>query len=299
MSTGTLRVEVYIAREALPLPGALVEIYNENEWQTGRPPIARLTADESGQTEAVTLNAPDAELSQNPYEGVIPYSTYDIIVQMSGYQSQLVLGVQIFAGVEALQQVEMVPTQERQPQVRISQIPVHNLAGPPQPNLTEYSTARILARVVIPQYVTVHLGRPSASAANVTVSFRNYIKNVASSEIYPTWPENALRANIYCQISLTLNRIFTEWYRSRGYNFDITSSTSYDQAFVNNRDIFTNISKIVDEIFDTYIQKSNFTEPFYAEYCDGRQVTCPGLKQWGTVTLANQGYTHSLSVPSS
>ena len=194
MSTGTLRVEVYIAREALPLPGALVEIYNENEWQTGRPPIARLTADESGQTEAVTLNAPDAELSQNPYEGVIPYSTYDIIVQMSGYQSQLVLGVQIFAGVEALQQVEMVPTQERQPQVRISQIPVHNLAGPPQPNLTEYSTARILARVVIPQYVTVHLGRPSASAANVTVSFRNYIKNVASSEIYPTWPENALQS---------------------------------------------------------------------------------------------------------
>ena len=291
MSTGTLRVEVYIAREALPLPGALVEIYNVNEWQSGSPPIARLIVDESGQTEAVTLNAPDAELSQSPCEGVIPYSTYDVIVQMSGYQSQLILGVQIFAGVEALQQVEMVPTQERQPQVLVSQIPVHNLAGPPQPNLTEYSTARILARVVIPQYVTVHLGRPNASAANVTVSFRNYIKNVASSEIYPTWPENALRANIYCQISLTLNRIFTEWYRSRGYDFDITSSTSYHQAFINNRDIFTNISKIVDEIFDTYIQKSNFTEPFYAEYCDGRQVTCPGLKQWGTVTLANQGYT--------
>lgn len=200
--------------------------------RTGRPPIARLTADESGQTEAVTLNAPDAELSQNPYEGVIPYSTYDIIVQMSGYQSQLVLGVQIFAGMwKRFSRWKWCRPRRDSHRYGFLKIPVHNLAGPPQPNLTEYSTARILARVVIPQYVTVHLGRPSASAANVTVSFRNYIKNVASSEIYPTWPENALRANIYCQISLTLNRIFTEWYRSRGYNFDITSSTSYDQAF--------------------------------------------------------------------
>lgn len=291
MSTGTLRVEVYVAREALPLAEAVVEVYRENEWQTGTP-IARLITDSSGQTEAITLEAPDADLSQSPHDGVIPYSTYDILVQQSGYQTQLILGVQIFAGVEALQQIEIAPVQGRQPEVAISEIPIHNLAGPPQPNLTDYSTGRVLARVVIPQYITVHLGRPSnTSASNVTVSFRNYIKNVASSEIYPTWPENALRANIYCQISLTLNRVFTEWYRSRGYNFDITNSTSYDQAFVNNRDIFTNISKIVDEIFDTYIQKSNFTEPFYAEYCDGRQVTCPGLKQWGTVTLANQGYT--------
>lgn len=270
---------------------AVVDVYRENEWQTGTP-IAHMITDSSGQTEEITLEAPNADLSQSPQDGIIPYSTYDILVQQSGYQSQLILGVQIFAGIEALQQVEMAPTQGRQPAVAISEIPIHNLAGPPQPNLTDFSTGRILARVVIPQYVTVHLGTPSnTSAANVTVSFRNYIKNVASSEIYPTWPENSLRANIYCQISLTLNRIFTEWYRSRGYNFDITNSTSYDQAFVNNRDIFANISKIVDEIFDTYIQKSNFTEPFYAEYCDGRQVTCPGLKQWGTVTLANQGYT--------
>ena len=291
MSTGSLRVEVYVAREALPVPGAQVEIYQAGEWQTGTP-LARLTADSSGQTEAVQLNAPNVELSLYPYDGVIPYSTYDVVVRSSGYQSQVILKVQVFAGVEALQQIELVPIQERQPDTAVFEVPIHHLAGPGQPNLTEYANARILSKVVIPQYVTVHLGRPSdTSVGDVTVSFRNYIKNVASSEIYPTWPENALRANIYCQISLVLNRIFTEWYRSRGYNFDITSSTSYDQSFVNNRDIFSNISKIVDQIFDTYIQKNNFTEPFYAEYCDGKSVTCAGLKQWGTVTLANQGYS--------
>ena len=144
----------------------------------------------------------------------------------------------------------------------------------------------------IPECITVHLGRPDRSARNVTVSFSDYIKNVASSEIYPTWEEEALRANIYCQISLTLNRIYTEWYPSKGYNFDITNSTAYDQAFVKNRNIFDNISAIVDDIFNEYIQKDNFSEPFYAEYCDGKTVSCPGLKQWGSQSLALSGYNH-------
>ncbi|MBR5005281.1 MAG: peptidoglycan-binding protein, partial [Erysipelotrichaceae bacterium] len=143
---------------------------------------------------------------------------------------------------------------------------------------------------IIPKYVTVHLGRPTASASNVTVSFRDYIKNVASSEIYPTWPEQSLRANIYCQISLVMNRVYTEWYRSKGYSFDITNSTAFDQYYVHNRNIFENISRIVDEIFNTYIRKLGTINPYYAEYCDGRQVWCNGLKQWGTVDLANKGY---------
>lgn len=144
---------------------------------------------------------------------------------------------------------------------------------------------------VIPDFITVHLGRPDSSAKNVRVPFTGYIKNVASSEVYPTWPENSLRANIYAQISLALNRIYTEYYRSRGYNFDITNSTAYDQAYIDGRDIFGNISRIVDEIFNSYITKGNQIQPYFAEYCDGKNVTCKGMSQWGTVTLANQGRT--------
>lgn len=148
-----------------------------------------------------------------------------------------------------------------------------------------------MATPVIPDFITVHLGRPDSSAKNVRVPFTGYIKNVASSEVYPTWPENSLRANIYAQISLALNRIYTEYYRSRGYNFDITNSTAYDQAYIDGRDIFGNISRIVDEIFNSYITKGNQIQPYFAEYCDGRTVTCKGMSQWGTVTLANQGRT--------
>ncbi|MCQ2434849.1 MAG: peptidoglycan-binding protein [Oscillospiraceae bacterium] len=143
----------------------------------------------------------------------------------------------------------------------------------------------------IPETVTVHLGTPDSGAENVTVSFPEYIKNVASSEIYPTWPENALRANIYVIISYVLNRIYTEWYRARGYHFDITSSTQYDQAFVYGREIFENISHLVDELFPYYIRRENNIEPLFAAFCDGDAVTCAGLSQWGTVALANQGKT--------
>ena len=143
----------------------------------------------------------------------------------------------------------------------------------------------------IPETITVHLGAPNQAAQNVTVSFPDYIKNVASSEIYPTWPESALRANIYAQISFALNRIYPEYYRSRGYPFDITNSTAYDQSFSYGRDIFENISQIVDEIFNTYLVREGFIEPLLAQYCDGEEVQCPGLSQWGTVTLANRGYT--------
>jgi len=141
----------------------------------------------------------------------------------------------------------------------------------------------------IPDSITVHLGRPDREAQNVTVPFVDYIKNVASSEIYPTWPEAALRANILAQISFALNRVYTEWYRSRGYDFDITNSTAFDQSFVYGRDIFDNISRIVDETFDSYLRRENAVEPLFAAYCDGVEVSCSGLSQTGTVTLARQG----------
>lgn len=141
----------------------------------------------------------------------------------------------------------------------------------------------------IPEFITVHLGLPDANAQNVTVPFIDYIKNVASSEIYPTWPETALRANIYAQLSFALNKIYTEFYRSRGYNFDITSTTQFDQAYVPGRNIFGNINRIVDEIFDSYLRREGFLEPLAARFCNGTTVTCEGLSQWGTVSLANQG----------
>ncbi|MFR9065981.1 MAG: hypothetical protein ACLVJH_02695 [Faecalibacterium prausnitzii] len=147
----------------------------------------------------------------------------------------------------------------------------------------------MLDQVIIPKNITVHLGKPAASARNVTVSFRDYIANVASSEVYPTWPEQALRANIHCQISLALNRIYTEWYPSKGYTFNITNSTSYDQYYVHGRTVFEVMVRITDDIFNTYLRKSGTVNPYYSEYCDGKSVTCPGLKQWGTVTLANHG----------
>ena len=143
----------------------------------------------------------------------------------------------------------------------------------------------------IPEYITVHLGAPDSSAPNVTVSFADYIKNVASSEIYPTWPENAIRANIYAQTSYALNRIYTDFYRSRGYDFDITNSIANDQSFVNGRDIFENVSQLVDELFNDYIVLGNNVEPYFASYCDGRELRCEGLEQWGTVALAEQGLT--------
>lgn len=143
----------------------------------------------------------------------------------------------------------------------------------------------------IPETITVHLGTPNANAQNVVVTFPDYIKNVCSSEIFPTWPEVALRANIYVQITFALNRVYTEWYRSRGYDFDITNSTQYDQAFVYGRDIFNNISNIVDEIFNNYIVRQGHVEPLFTQFCNGTTVTCQGLSQWGTVTLANRGYT--------
>ena len=143
----------------------------------------------------------------------------------------------------------------------------------------------------IPQRITVHLGTPNSNAQNVTVSFVDYVKNVASSEIYPTWDDSALRANILAIVSFALNRVYTEFYRSRGYDFDITNSTAFDQFFVNGRSFFTNVSRIADEVFNDYLRRPGFVEPLAAKFCNGTTVTCEGLSQWGSENLAQQGYS--------
>ena len=144
---------------------------------------------------------------------------------------------------------------------------------------------------VVPNNITVHLGKPNEASRNITISFTDYIKNVASNELYPTWPKNALKANIYAIISFTMNRLYNEWYPSKGYNFDITSSSAYDQSFIENTIVYSNIIDIVDEIFDEYVVKKPQIQPYFTTYCDGRKTTCNGLSQWGTVTLANQNKT--------
>ena len=147
-----------------------------------------------------------------------------------------------------------------------------------------------MAAPIVPEFITVHLGPPNSNARNVTVPFPDYIKNVASSEIYPTWPENAIRANVYAQTTFALNRIFNEFYRSQGYDFDITNSTQYDQAYRHERDIFENVSRIVDELFNDYVVRQGQVQPYFTQYCNGTTVTCDGLSQWGTVPLARRGF---------
>lgn len=286
MARGSLIVEVFYAEQALPVNNIKVRVCSDNYEGI-------FYTNEEGKTPEIVLTAPNPSLSLDPNNTVIPYSTYNLEISQNGVIQNHINGVQVFANETALQQISLNPIQTFSVEGNDIDIPDHSLvtgeggSGVPEP--VENSLQFVLAYPIIPSRIRVHLGRPGANARIVTVSFSDYIKNVASSEIYPTWPDAALRANIYCQMSLALNRIYTEWYPSKGYNFDITNSTTVDQAFVYGRDIFENISRIVDELFMQYIRKIATINPFYAEYCDGKQAQCPGLKQWGTVTYANQG----------
>ena len=290
LQQGYLKVEVTTAREAQPVSAAKVLIM----FADGS--TAETVTNASGETTLFSQFAPDRSVSMDPeYDGDV-YSTCDVEITAFRFLTTYINGVQIYAGETNILPVSMEPVEIGHGGTNspiVIEIPPNHLnertheADPPP----EGGTPRVLDSVVIPENITVHLGRPTATANNVTITFPNYIKNVCCSEIYSTWPENAIRANIYCQISLALNRVFTEWYRSRGYSFDITNSTQYDQYYVHGRNVSENVSRIVDEVFRTYIRKGTNIEPFFAEYCNGTTATCPGLKQWGTVSLANQGYT--------
>ena len=286
MATGILRIQAFAARQSSPVEGVAITL-------TGDGFTAHLVTDAEGNAGDYTISTPDCSLSLDEDNTTRPYAVCSLTAAKSGYRTVRIQGVQIFPGQVTLAQPEMIPATEEGRDISNEPIviPPHSLfsgEGGSGPEPTE-NCARVLDRVIIPKNITVHLGRPAASAQNVTVSFRNYIANVASSEIYPTWPEQALRANIHCQISLALNRIYTEWYPSKGYSFNITNSTSYDQYYVHGRTVFEVMTKLTDDIFNTYIRKTGTVNPYYSEYCDGKSVTCPGLKQWGTVTLANQG----------
>ena len=286
-NTGILRIQAFGARQSSPIEGVLVTV-------SGNGFTSQRITDAEGNAADLSIEAPSCALSLQEDNTVRPYAVVDLTAVKAGYRTVRIQGVQIFAGQVTLAQPEMIPDTEEGrdiPNVPVV-IPEHSLFtgdGGSGPEPVQNCVPRVLDRVIIPKNITVHLGRPAASARNVTVSFRDYIANVASSEVYPTWPEQALRANIHCQISLALNRIYTEWYPSKGYSFNITNSTSYDQYYVHGRTVFDVMVRLTDDIFNTYIRKTGTVNPYYAEYCDGKSVTCPGLKQWGTLTLANQG----------
>ena len=297
--TGFLRLRSFAASNAQPVPDVIVTISQRSG--TGIPDKTVTTGPEALSDDVAIACPPRSYSLDENNRTVLPYAVVDVTAEHEGYDPVHVAGVQVFDGEVSLLELLMIPVEEDETAAYTVRslpedfdIPTHKLfEGGESSGPTPLSACRprILDQPIIPEKITVHLGRPSANVQNVTVSFRDYIKNVASSEVYPTWPEQALRANIHCQISLALNRIYTEWYPSKGYTFNITNSTSYDQYYVHGRTVFDVMVRITDDIFNTYLRKRGTVNPYYSEYCDGKSVTCPGLKQWGTVTLANQGRT--------
>lgn len=287
MAIGYLQIQARTAQDAIPLKNANVWIL-DNSGNT----LYHLVTDESGETQTVALETLDGSLSQNPDYIGTPYINYSVIVEADGFDEVSVSEIPIFDGETAVLPVALTPFLDAAPPVTEN----INIGEPAITSLQhsqegDSSDVRILRQVVIPDPITVHLGAPSSQAANVKVPFLDYVKNVASSEIYPTWPKAALKANIYAIMTFALNRVYTEWYRSRGYNFDITNNTAYDQYYVPGRPIYDSISSAVDEAYGEYVRRQGQNAPYFTSFCNGSTATCDGLSQWGTVSLANKGYS--------
>ncbi len=289
-----MSVESRVTRE--PVPDARIEIS-----YTGEPDstFETLNTDESGQTEQVELQAPPLEYSMEPSQSQ-PYAEYSIQITADGYQTVTVTGIQVLPDVMAVQNIRLQPVGAAAQWPDDIVIPANTLFGnfPPKIEEAEIKPVRqtgeiVLSRVVVPEYVIVHDGAPTDyTATDYYIRYRDYIKNVASSEIYATWPDAAIRANILAIMSFTMNRVYTEWYRNKGYNFTITSSTAYDQKWSYGRNIFSNISLIVDEMFQNYLSRPNVRQPILTQYCDGQRVSCPNwMTQWGSKYLGDQGYS--------
>lgn len=292
---GTMRIKVASSLGQLPVPGASVSIFYTADPDT---PIIQLTTDESGLTEEIELPAPPVQYSLEPSD-IKPYAEYNIEVTAPGYEPVYVFGSELLANELSLQTIRMNPLEVTEEDEKTVVIPPHTLWGDYPPKIPEAEIKPeaetgeiVLSRVVIPEYVIVHDGVPSdSSAPNYWVKYTDYIKNVASSEIYATWPEATIYANILVIMSFTLNRVYTEWYRNQGYNFTITSSTAYDQKWIYGRNTYENIDNLVDTIFANYLSRPGVRQPIFTSYCDGRRVTCSGLSQWGSKYLGDEGYS--------
>ena len=296
-SYGGLRINVRQLSNNFPIENALVTISRRNGFSNEILDEIRTTG--TGETETLELPAPPLDYSLTP-DSPKPYSEYTISVSAQGYEPVQIVDSEVLPSVTSLQNVEMLPQTSIADTEETFVIPDHTLYGEYPPKIEEdeikeitQSGEIVLNRVVIPEFVVVHDGAPNnSSAKNYYVRYRDYIKNVASSEIYATWPEATIYANILAIQSFTLNRVYTEWYRNRGYDFTITSSTAYDHKWIPERNIYDTISIAVDNIFNNYLSRPNIKQPILTQYCDGKRVTCPGLmSQWGSKDLGEAGYS--------
>ena len=294
---GKLQINVVTIIGNRPVVGANVRVYI-----TGNPdnPLYELTTNESGLTDELELETPNIAYSITPSESQ-PYAEYTVDVTAEGYEPAEIASTEILPDSTAILEVRLTPLKESNQFTRIV-IPPHTLFGNYPPKIAEPEINKlaesgeiVLNRVVIPEYIVVHDGAPTDNTAqNYWVRYRDYIKNVASCEIYSTWTDATIRANILAIMSFTLNRVFTEFYRNQGYDFTITSSTAFDHKFVYGRNIFENISDIVDEMFGNYLARPGIKQPILTQYCDGERVTCPNwMSQWGSQDLGKRGYSAS------
>lgn len=293
--TGKLQINV---TNILNIP---IENASINLTYSGQPDniIEVLNTNNAGQTDSIELDAPPIELSLTEDNLIMPYSEYSIYVTADGYEPVDISGIEILSETSSVQEVKLTPVEPGGVGSDIV-IPAHTLYGYYPPKIAEAeikpmdeSGEIVLSRVVVPETIIVHDGSPSDSTAmDYYVPYRDYIKNVASSEIYATWPESTITANVLAILSFTLNRVYTEWYRNKGYAFTITSSTAYDHKWMYGRNIYDNISLIVDEIFDQYLSRPGVRQPILTQYCDGRRVQCPNwMTQWGSKDLGDRGYS--------
>lgn len=295
-NTGGLKIQCFRGDDYIPIDGAKITVRGTE----GNAKSIELVTNTAGLTQIIELPAPPLEYSLDENSNQTPYSLYDITVERSGFDPIIIKGCQVFPTQIAFQ-IANLETNLGRGSMRqdIINIQPNTLNGDYPPKIPEEvdkplpppTSGVVLPQPVVPEYLIVHQGSPNdLSAPNYKVPFKDYIKNVASCEIYSTWTSSTLRANIFCIVSFTLNRIFTEWYRGKGKNFDITSSTAYDHAFNYGRNIYDNISQIVDEIFSTYVRRIGKKQPLLTQYCDGKRVTCPEwLSQWGSQALGKQG----------
>lgn len=291
---GFLQVKVTTESPVVPISGARVRISDPTDGTV----LQELTTNSSGQTEPVDLPTPPLEYSVNAGEPK-PYASYSVTVFAEGFKTLHIGGVQLLPSGLALQPAALTPATAGGINVQNRYISPHTLWGDFPPKIPEDEVKPlpdadglvVLPKPVIPEYIIVHLGKPSDQGVpNEWVLFRDYIKNVACSEIYATWARETIKANVLAIISFTLNRVYTEWYRGKGYDFTITNSTAYDQSFVPGRTIFEEISVVVDNLFNTYITREGAGQPLLTQYCDGRQTQCNGLSQWGSQALGEQGW---------